>query len=126
MFNYNLLWNDKEVVVEFEASGMNSVIDAFKLTGHSIAVSVLRKRVNFNVTPMELMNTLTSFPSVKIVSSVEPGDETPSDESSDEEEGQDGNMQGFRYSWSLDNQTHGEAVPASSDSEETDEERVGD
>ena len=34
MFNYNLLWNDKEVVVEFEASGMNSVIDAFNLTGH--------------------------------------------------------------------------------------------
>jgi hypothetical protein len=97
MFNYNLLWNDKEVVVEFEASGMNSVIDAFNLTGHSSAVSVLKKRVNFNVTPMELMNTLTSFPSVKIVSSVEPGDETPSDESSDEEEGQDGNMQGFRY-----------------------------
>jgi hypothetical protein len=53
-------------------------------------------------------------------------EEISSEDSSQEEEGQNSSVQGFRYSWSLDNEPHGEAVPASSDNEETDEEKVGD
>lgn len=133
MFKYNLLFNDKEVVVEFDARGMNSAIENFNLLGNSAAISVLKKRVNFMVTPEELLNKLNSFPHITVTSSVEPADEAghaqgDSSDDSDNEEGGSNYAAGFRYSWSLDSkQEEEEAVePSESDKDGEGEEKVGD
>lgn len=131
MFKYNLLFNDKEVVVEFDARGMNSAIENFNLLGNSAAISVLKKRVNFMVTPEELLNKLNSFPHITVTSSVEPADEegdaqgdSPND--SDNEEGGSNYAAGFRYSWSLDSKEEKVVEPSESNEDEEGGEKVGD
>lgn len=131
MFKYNLLFNDKEVVVEFDARGMNSAIENFNLLGNSAAISVLKKRVNFMVTPEELLNKLNSFPHITVTSSVEPADEAgdaqgDSSDDSDNEEGGSNYAAGFRYSWSLDSKEDQAVEPSESDKDEEGGEKVGD
>lgn len=138
MFKYNLLFNNNEVVVEFDARGMNSVIENFNLLGNSSAISVLKKRVNFLVTPEELLNKLNSFPHITVTSSVGPSSvveeeveeevEVQSDSSDDSsnEEGSSNYSGGFRYSWSLDSKEDQAVNPSESNKDEEGEERVGD
>lgn len=134
MFKYNLLFNNNEVVVEFDAKGMNSAIENFNLLGNSSAISVLKKRVNFMVTPEELLAKLNSFPHIKVTSSVGPSSEveeevevqSDSSEDSSNEEGSSNYAGGFRYSWSLDSKEEEAVEPSASDKDEEGEERVGD
>ena len=134
MFKYNLLFNNNEVVVEFDAKGMNSAIENFNLLGNISAISVLKKRVNFMVTPEELLNKLNSFPHITVTSSVEPfsvveeevevqGD---SSDDSNNEEGSSNYSGGFRYSWSLDSKEDQAVEPSESDKDEEGGEKVGD
>ena len=131
MFKYSIFFRGEESSLVLKASSENSPSVSYSLSVKDKGLlKMLDKYVDFTWSPMEIYSKINNFPSVTIKSSsgsetVEPEQES-SEESSKDEEGQNSSAHGFRYSWSLDNEPHGEAVPASSDDEETDEEKVGD
>jgi len=122
------------------APSINSSASFCGFSGPVSEVADLKKMIDWNASVFEIVKSINQNKFFTVVSFTEEGspakeeetvsasseDVLSSEESSQEEEGENSSAQGFRYSWSLDNEPHGEAVPASSDNEETDEEKVGD
>jgi len=139
-FSYELKIRNKTASVEMVAPSINSSASFCGFSGPVSEVADLKKMIDWNASVFEIVKSINQNKFFTVVSFTEEGspakeeetvsasseDVLSSEESSQEEEGQNSSVQGFRYSWSLDNEPHGEAVPASSDNEETDEEKVGD
>ena len=135
-FSYDLKINNKKASLVMEAPSMSSIASVYGLSGPDKEVEQLKRKIDWNTSISDILNKIQQMHFCNIVSSDSSGEpakeevvaeeESSLEESSQEEEGQNSSAQGFRYSWSLDNEPHGEAVPASSDNEETDEEKVGD
>jgi len=135
-FSYDLKINNKKASLTMEAPSMDSIASFYGFSGPTKEVEQIKKKVDWNTSVVDIVNKINSMHFCNIVSSSSSGEpvkeevvaeeKISSEESSQEEEGQNSSAQGFRYSWSLDNEPHGEVVPASSDNEEADEEKVGD
>lgn len=135
MFNYDLSFKGREINLSLRASSVDSVIEDFNITGPADGVSLLKKLVDFKATPNEVMAKINLFPFIKVVAEVSSSEEVSKEEkkvseedtSDSKEEGSDSYVQGFRYSWSLDNHENGDSVKSSSeDEEDNSEEKVGD
>ena len=136
-FSYDLKINNKSASLVMEAPSMESIVSNYGLGGPDKEVKKLEGKVDWNTSVSEILNRIQQMHFCSVVSSSETGspaaqesaddDVLSSEESPKEEEGDNSYVQGFRYSWSLDNQQDGNAVETSPSSEEDDsEEKVGD
>jgi hypothetical protein len=142
-FSYELKIRNKTASVEMVAPSMDSCASFCGFSGPVSEVEQLKKMIDWNTSVFEIVKSINQNKFFTVVSFTEEGspekeekvesvnssseEVLSSEEPSKAEEGDNSYVQGFRYSWSLDNQQDGNAVETSSSSkEDNSEEKVGD